>query len=363
MSEKILKIYKNLCRMDQRETRHFMAAFLRRSGYQVTETSDYLYAEGEMPVALVSHSDTVFKTVPKDFFYDREQNVMWSPQGMGADDKAGILMMIMIVKRYKLRPHIIITADEEIGCVGATMLTKRVPKCPFKDCRYLIQLDRRGHTDSVYYDLDSVVFEDYVNNFGFKTEWGSFSDISVIAPAWHMAAVNLSVGYENEHTNYEHLYFNWWNETLEKVVKMIQDSPNAQHYPFVEYLYGGKYYRGGHYGYGYYSSYWDDSSCEICGEDCPGTDLLPVYSPKHARFGVDVCPTCFSKICLDMTWCSKCNKGWYGFGNVKGDWVCPICQGKTPEQIAAESEGPKDDVTEIITSSHNQRPIHHTVLF
>ena len=26
MGEKLLKIYKNLCRMDQRETRHFMSA-------------------------------------------------------------------------------------------------------------------------------------------------------------------------------------------------------------------------------------------------------------------------------------------------------------------------------------------------
>lgn len=60
---------------------------------------------------------------------------MWSPQGLGADDRAGIFAIIQIIKSG-LRPHIILTTDEEVGGVGADLLSKNGN--PFADLRYII---------------------------------------------------------------------------------------------------------------------------------------------------------------------------------------------------------------------------------
>jgi len=330
MTSKWLKLYKNLCGMNQVQTRQFMAQFLRHQDYKnVTLTNNYVYAEGDIPIALVAHSDTVFKTLPREIFHDQEKNVIWSPEGMGADDKAGILMMIAIIKKYDLKPHIIVTANEEIGCLGASSLVKKVPNCPFAECKYLIQLDRRGADDCVFYDLDDIEFEKYIESFGFKTQWGSFSDISTIAPAWGIGAVNLSVGYEDEHSYQERLYVNWWQATLEKVVKMLNDAGNTCQWGYTERAYSYHYS-----GYPYGCNDWEDT-CDCCHNPTPYADMLPVYTKDNPTYGMDICPDCFAKICLEMSWCSKCNKGWYGFGQQPKNWVCPTCAGKEVNTNAA----------------------------
>ncbi|MBO6179870.1 MAG: hypothetical protein J6O04_11890 [Selenomonadaceae bacterium] len=45
-------------------------------------------------------------------------------------------------------------------------------------------------------------FKNYITLKGYRTAFGSFSDISVIAPALDVAAVNLSSGYYYAHTLY-----------------------------------------------------------------------------------------------------------------------------------------------------------------
>ena len=72
-------------------------------------------------------------------------------------------------------------------------------------CKAIFQLDRRGSDECVFYDCDNPDFIKYVESFGFKEAYGSFSDISIIAPAWGVAAANLSVGYYLEHSNAEYL--------------------------------------------------------------------------------------------------------------------------------------------------------------
>ena len=64
---------------------------LIKYGYRkIQNTKKYLYAEGSIPILLVSHLDTVHKNLPTTIYWDKEQNVYWSPQGLGADDRAGV---------------------------------------------------------------------------------------------------------------------------------------------------------------------------------------------------------------------------------------------------------------------------------
>jgi putative aminopeptidase FrvX len=81
--------------------------------------------------------------------------VIWSPDALGADDRAGVFAIIKILQSG-LRPHIIFTTDEETGGYGAKALTSNA--CPFQDVRYFIELDRQGALDCVFYNCDNKHF-------------------------------------------------------------------------------------------------------------------------------------------------------------------------------------------------------------
>ena len=182
--------------------------------------NDYIYAIGTIPIALVAHLDTVWEDAPPSFtLFDPFRNVMWAPNGLGADDRAGVLAIFEILK-LGLLPHVIFTTDEEIGGIGASSLA--FLECPFSDLRYLIELDRRGREDCVFYDCENKDFQKYIENFGFKTAMGTFSDISMLCGAWEKCGVNLSIGYLHEHTHKEMLFINSMYMTIAKVVKMLK---------------------------------------------------------------------------------------------------------------------------------------------
>ena len=174
--------------------------------------------------------DTVFKRPPEEIFFDPKHNVMWSPQGLGADDRAGVFAIIQLI-RTGLRPHIIFTTDEELGALGALSLSKL--DCPFTELKYLIQLDRRGSNDCVFYDCDNQAFIDYIESFGFNFNYGTFTDISELCPAWKRAGVNLSVGYRNEHSEAEVLHVGQLLDTIAKVQKMLLDAINVSEFAYI----------------------------------------------------------------------------------------------------------------------------------
>lgn len=210
-----------------------MYQYLKNNNYNLTATDEYILAEGDIPICLVAHLDTVEKIPPRNIFFDNENKVMWSPELLGADDRAGVYAIIQIIESG-YRPHIILTTDEEIGAVGATALVKQIPKCPLENLKAIFQLDRHGSNDCVFYDCDNPDFTKYVESFGFDTAYGSFSDISVIAPEWGIAAVNLSVGYYNEHQKIEYLRFDELHQTIEKVKMMLDNVEEMESYKYIE---------------------------------------------------------------------------------------------------------------------------------
>lgn len=188
---------------------------------EIIITKEYIIAKGQIPVGIVAHMDTVHKTPVVELFHDEEQNILWSPQGLGADDRAGVYGMIEILKQG-YRPTLILTTDEEIGGLGASKLVGDYPEMP-TELNYLIELDRRGSNDCVFYDGDNLEFEKYIENFGFKSDWGSFSDIAVLCPVWGIAGTNLSIGYYNEHTKAEYLNLDDMFNTLDRVCGILEN--------------------------------------------------------------------------------------------------------------------------------------------
>lgn len=237
---------------------------------------NYILVHGQAPVLLIAHLDTVHKEKVKKLCVSHDGNVLMSPQGIGGDDRCGVYALNTVYERAKVKPWLLFTCDEEIGGLGAEMFAKDyhfgyLPR-PLDDLKMLIEIDRKGEDDAVYYGCDNKDFEDYVTGKGFTTSYGSFSDISVIAPDMGVAAVNLSSGYYNAHTLYEYIDRGQLNATIEKVLAMVADAAEPD-FPCYEYV------RGAYGGYG--ASWYDDLS------DVPEDirdeyeALLDYYSPEE----------------------------------------------------------------------------------
>lgn len=212
------KLFERLVSLSQREMHRTMGAYLQSKYSNVIFTKDYIVAIGDIPIALAAHMDTVFKIPVENLYYDQRKGVLWSPEGLGADDRAGIFAILQIIKSG-LRPSIILTTDEEKGGLGAAALAEI--DCPIPNLKYIIELDRRGSNDCVFYDCYNPEFIDYIESFGFVEKWGSFSDISFLCPEWQICGVNLSVGYEDEHSETEILHIGSLFSTIEKVKTML----------------------------------------------------------------------------------------------------------------------------------------------
>ena len=98
-----LKLFKKICELTQPQLLNIVHEFLCENYDKVTFTRNYVIAEGQIPVALVAHLDTVGQFPPHNIFYDQEEKVMWSPQLLGADDRAGVYAIVDIIQGEIIR--------------------------------------------------------------------------------------------------------------------------------------------------------------------------------------------------------------------------------------------------------------------
>lgn len=199
----------------------------------------FILVKGDVPIMLVAHLDTVHKIPVKFICKSKKGNILMSPQGIGGDDRCGVYALVNCYEDATKKPWLLFTCDEEIGGVGATAFakahaTKTLPE-KINDLKLIVEIDRRGKNDAVYYDCDNPEFENYITSKGFITNYGSFSDISIIAPELGVAAVNLSSGYYNAHTCHEYINRKQINATIRRVNEIIQDATEID-FPQFEYI-------------------------------------------------------------------------------------------------------------------------------
>lgn len=307
LSNSDYKLLERLVSLSQKEMHKAMAQYLKAKYDNVIFTKDYLVAIGDIPIALVAHMDTVFKTPVSNLYYDQRKGVLWSPEGLGADDRAGIFAILKIVQDG-LKPSIILTTDEEEGGLGAAALATE--DCPIPNLKYMIELDRRGTNDCVFYDCYCPEFIDYVESFGFCEHWGSFSDISFLMPEWQICGVNLSVGYEDEHSYTEILNIGPLFDTIKKVKKMLteKDIPDFRYDEMA----------------GSMSHWW---KTDVYGQHCSKCKKL--YSeyelfPVKGRDGRTkyYCPDC---IVGNVEWCEVCHEAFEIEDPSQSTNICKEC--------------------------------------
>ena len=189
-----------------------------------------LYAikgESETYPCVVCHIDQVQRTHSKDFKAIETRDIIFgfSPsnhrfEGLGADDKNGILIALEALKKYDFLKAVFFK-EEETGCRGSSACELSF----FDDCRFVIQCDRRSNSDLITSigctDLCSEQFIRDINaeRFGYTETTGLMTDVETLKEkGLSVSAVNISCGYYNPHTDEEITV----KRNLEKCWKLVQ---------------------------------------------------------------------------------------------------------------------------------------------
>ena len=197
-------------------------------GKTLINKGNFILVQGLAPVMLVAHLDTVHEQPVRDICLSADRNILMSPQGIGGDDRCGVFALVKVFQSAQIKPWLLFCCDEEVGGLGAKKfcITHSQHQLPneLDNLKFIIELDRKGKNDAVYYRCANSNFEKYITSKGFKTAQGSFSDISLIAPELGIAAVNLSCGYYHAHTRHEYINRSQLDDTIQKVINIVSES-------------------------------------------------------------------------------------------------------------------------------------------
>lgn len=317
LNEREYGLLERLVSLSQSELHKTLGVYLKGKYKNIIIEKEYIVAVGDIPIALVAHLDTVFYNEPGEVYYDQRKGILWSPDGLGADDRAGIFAILQIIQSG-LRPSIILTTDEERGGLGAQKLAKK--ECPIPFLKYMIELDRKGSCDCVFYDCMNPQFIQYIEKFGFVERTGSFSDISFLMSAWKICGVNLSIGYQDEHTIAETLNVGALYRTIDIVKEMLQEK-EIPHFEYRELSNKLNGYYQNITPYNYEADYDMGTPCEKCGKYFFDFELIPVKGYKSKKM-VYYCSDC---IVDHVNWCDNCGHA-YEMGDPEDDIdICKDC--------------------------------------
>lgn len=248
-----MKRFEDICRMSQSQVKTYLTKYLKSKYNEVTSSDGFIYANGTFPVLLVAHMDTVHKESVKQIVYSDGGDKISSPQGIGGDDRCGIHMIMQIIKDYNC--SVLFTEDEEIGGIGASKFVKALRKKEIEIAKvnYMIELDRKGEKDSIFYECDNPEFEQFImQDDDWQIAYGSYTDIVELEPEIEVAGVNFSCGYYKPHTTDEYVVMSEMKENINKVKKLLARTDKDKVFDFIEAENG---YYGHSYGYGY--DYYD----------------------------------------------------------------------------------------------------------
>jgi len=207
-----------------------------------------------------------------------------SPEGIGGDDRCGVYIILRILAETEIRPSILFCEDEEIGCVGSDKFACSEYCSELENLNFLLECDRRGNNDLVFYNDDNRSFHIWCEKTtGYKENYGSCSDISLLMEVCGISGVNISVGYYDEHTINEYICAEDLELSYEKVKLLVESGMNLDK-PFLFKQSTYNYYSDNYWiedGDGYVIYYKDNNEDFVCEtvygytkEECVGKFLM-----------------------------------------------------------------------------------------
>lgn len=230
-----MKRFEEICKMSQRQLKTYLTKYIKSKYNDVTSDDGFIYAKGTFPVLLVAHMDTVHKEKVKQIVYEDSGDKISSPQGIGGDDRCGVYMILNIIKDYNC--SVLFTEDEEIGCIGAKKFIQALSKKEIEIAKvnYMIELDRKGDKDAIFYECDNPEFENFIlQDDDWQYAHGSYTDIVELEPEIGVAGVNFSCGYYNAHTTDEYVIISEMNANIDKVKRLLARTTDDDWFEFIE---------------------------------------------------------------------------------------------------------------------------------
>jgi len=209
-----------------------------------------------------SHIDTMHRTEPdkvtQEVFVDTFDTAFVDEKSdcLGADDGAGVWLMLEMIEA-DVEGTYIFHRGEERGCWGSKQVATDHEEY-LKTFTHAIAFDRRGNTSIITHQSSSRCCSDILGqslidlfSMGFVLDdTGVFTDTAEYV---HLIpeCLNISIGYQSEHTSKETLDLNFALELRNRIVSIqwdkialpVERKPEAR--PSYSY-YGGLY--GGYYG-------------------------------------------------------------------------------------------------------------------
>ena len=232
---------------------------------------------------LVAHTDNVLGPDKEPVFDLNRRCIKGIKNGIGFDDKAGIMAIISLWHHFKDQKfRIIFPADEETGGEGSRMISQEI----YSDAKWILELDRRGNKDFIQTSggkrLCSDEFADKFLEMGFELADGTFTDVNIFKPtAEHVNMANISIGYYNAHTDNEYLDTVAFENIVNKVAEFI-----AKDYDFEDDIPDPEP------AYKPYDFYKYDKTCDFCGCKLDGP---AVYNEYGEHFCSSECRRAFEK--------------------------------------------------------------------
>jgi hypothetical protein len=237
------EIYDYLIDFFETEFEYSLYAYSEKEYLVMGPSQEHL---AESHVALVAHVDTVGDFYPRgsetynSIYMDLNTNSKIRSCGdCFLDDRLGVIAIVKAVAAgYK--PIIIFTKDEECGCLGACALVTDYPSFDTifnkqDNVQCLIEIDRRGVDEVVFYDLDYPEFETLFYPYYQKQTKFAFTDICVLGPGWGIAAANVSAGYNKEHSDSENTSLEAMALASQRLLKTIPRFYSSQREDRFEY--------------------------------------------------------------------------------------------------------------------------------
>lgn len=203
--------------MEEKKMRRFIKRHIKKNIPGVTVVQDnsgnllITKGESESYPCICAHMDQVQRLHPKDFECIENDDVIFgyssktrSQCGLGADDKNGLFIALECLASYDVLKCAFFVG-EEIGCRGSSAVDMNF----FNDCRYCIQVDRRGNSDmvtSIYTDMCSADFiaDTHYETYGYNLSTGAMTDVAELFDRGvGVSCINLSCGYYEPHTDHE----------------------------------------------------------------------------------------------------------------------------------------------------------------